>query len=401
MNDRLRNDAREIYESAIASCLPEEAVKNALTHFSMPSGRIILIAVGKAAWSMARAASEILPADKGLIITKHGYARGPVADFQIIEAGHPISDEKSIQAAETAIGMVRDLNQNDTVVFLLSGGGSALFEKPRISFDHLKVINDELLRSGATIREINTLRKRLSYVKGGQFARLCSPAHVFNIILSDIIGDPLDMIASGPTCPDSSTYKEALEVIRKYHLSVEPAQLNKERIDTLDNIETYIAGNNALLTGAAARKARELGYRIIQPDEPLTCLSDEAEEILSSYYSKYKNSGTAIILGGEITVRVNGTGKGGRNQHLALMMLDKLDEDSCLFCVGSDGTDGPTDAAGAYVDGTMKLPDADDFLLNNDSYRGLEKINGLIKTGPTGTNVCDLYCLLTGSPHRK
>lgn len=393
MNSTLKTDADKIIDYAIKEALPYDAVKKHLNGFSNPNGRTILIAIGKAAYSMGKAASEAVKYDKGLIVTKYNHSKVPLPNIEIIEAGHPILDDNSVLGAKKAIELVRDLNENDVVIFLISGGGSALFEEPACSLDTLQDINDQLIKCGASIGEINTIRKRLSKVKGGKFGKLCSPAKVINIILSDIIGDPLDMIASGPTYPDSATYKDALNIIDKYKLNIDISLLSKEDITEQDNIENHIILSNRAYVHSAALKAKELGYDVIEVDEPLTCDVNNAREILSSYIKDYDRD-TAVFFGGEITVKVKGDGIGGRNQHLALSLLDKLNKNTCVFCVGSDGTDGPTDAAGAYVDGLMSLDNLDDYLDNNDSYHGLKKLNSLIITGPTGTNVCDLYGML-------
>ena len=202
----LRNAAEYITEKAIRAVLPDEAVKRALEGREF-QGRVVLVAFGKAAWQMAKAAHDLMGTriDRGIIITKYGHVMGPVGDFACFEAGHPVPDENSFRATERAIELVRPLGEEDTVILLLSGGGSALFEKPLISGEELKDITNQLLKSGASITEMNTIRKRLSQVKGGSFAQICSPAKVFSIVLSDIIGDPLDMIASGPAYPDSTT----------------------------------------------------------------------------------------------------------------------------------------------------------------------------------------------------
>lgn len=393
MNKYLRADANRIIEYAINNSLPFNATKDALKTYANDKGRTFIIAIGKAAYTMGLAASETVNYDRGLIVTKYGHSKGAIDRFEIIEAGHPIPDENSILGASKAISMVSDLDEKDTVIFLVSGGGSALFEKPLIPFDKLQNINTELIKSGATINEINTIRKRLSMVKGGKFALMCKPAKVISIILSDIINDPLDMIASGPAYPDASTYKDAVNIIYKYHIDLDPDILSREDVKKLDNVETHIILNNAHYLKMAALKAKELGYDVIEVNKPLTCDVKDAVSLMSSYIKDYKCN-SAVIFGGEITVNAKGEGLGGRNQHLSLALSKHLKKGCGVFCVGSDGTDGPTDAAGGYFDYSMTLDNIDDYLNNSDSYHGLEKVDGLIKTGPTGTNVCDMYILL-------
>ena len=210
MNSTLRADADAIVAAAIRAVQPDEAVVRALAHADFP-GRVLLVAAGKAAWQMARAACDCLGerVEQGVVCTKYGHVMGPIPRVTCYEGGHPVPDEQSFRATEAALALVEGLTAQDTVLFLLSGGGSALFEKPLVSGAELQDITGQLLASGADIVEINTIRKRLSAVKGGRFAQLCSPARVFSIVLSDILGDPLDMIASGPACPDSSTCAQA------------------------------------------------------------------------------------------------------------------------------------------------------------------------------------------------
>ena len=247
MNSELRNIADNIIDAAIKAVLPDAAVKRALEGKEF-TGKVILVSVGKAAWQMAMAASDCMGdrIDKGVVITKYGHVKGPIDRVECFEAGHPVPDENSFRATQAAIDMVTGLSSEDTVLFLLSGGGSALFEKPKIPEEELQNITNQLLACGADIVEINTIRKRLSEVKGGRFAKLCEPAHVFSIVLSDILGDPLDMIASGPACPDSSTCENAGHIAAKYNLKLgENAKklINIETPKKLDNVTTLINGS--------------------------------------------------------------------------------------------------------------------------------------------------------------
>lgn len=405
----LRDDAQKIIDAAIAAALPDSAVKKALAGEDFSGGKLLMVAIGKAAWSMAEAACDILgdKIDDGVVITKYGHAKGNLPKVRICEAGHPIPDENSFTAAEEAISLVTGLSENDNVLFLISGGGSALFEKPLVDADVLEDITKQLLASGADIVEINTIRKRLSAVKGGKFAMLCEPAKVLSIVLSDIIGDPLDMIASGPAYPDKSTSQQALDIIRKYSITVSKEVenlLSKETPDVLNNVRTKVTGSVTQLCSAAEKTCIELGYEPVILTASLRCEAREAGSFLASIAQHYKNSkkSLAFIAGGETVVHLKGKGKGGRNQELALAAAEGISGlvNTAVFSIGSDGTDGPTDAAGGYVDNDTKKTLAEkgisifDILESNNSYHALKACDGLIITGPTGTNVNDLSVLL-------
>ena len=404
----LRTHADKIIHSAISAVLPDAAVERALAGASFP-GRILLVAAGKAAWQMAKAAHACLGSriHSGIVITKYGHVGGPIGNLTCLEAGHPIPDENAFRATQAALDLVTGLTESDTVLFLLSGGGSALFEKPLISGGELQDITAQLLSCGAEITEINTIRKRLSAVKGGKFALACAPAKVFSIVLSDIIGDPLDMIASGPAYPDSSTCTQALAIAEKYNLNLSPAALSclgQETPKLLSNVTTQITGSVRELCSAAAQAARALGYEPYILTDRLSCQAKEAGAFLAAMARTHASTDRplALIAGGETVVKLTGNGKGGRNQELALSAAAGIEglPNVCLFSIGSDGTDGPTDAAGGYVDGgtagtlrSMGL-DIHDVLLRNDAYHALEKANGLVFTGPTGTNVNDVAVVL-------
>lgn len=408
----LREDAEEIIGSAIRAVLPDAAVRRALAGQTLEKGRVVLIAVGKAAWQMANSAAQLLGdrIDEGLVVTKHGHSRGPIRDFRIIEAGHPVPDENSYLGAQAALELVDPLGQEDHVLFLLSGGGSALFELPLLPAEELEDLTQQLLASGANVVEINTLRKRLSGVKGGRFAQRCAPAQVFNIILSDVIGDPVDMIASGPTSPDSSTSAQALEIAERYALRLSPQArrlLEQETPKALEHVQTQITGSVRELCAAAAEACRERGYTPVYLTDRLSCEAREAGVFLSEIARSHAEDGISLayIAGGETVVHLKGDGLGGRNQELALAAAEGLRglEQAAVFSVGSDGTDGPTDAAGGYVDGsTARQLDAlgegvDSYLARNDAYHALAKTDGLIVTGPTGTNVNDVAVVLIRS----
>ena len=302
---------------------------------------------------------------------------------------------------------MQDLEEGDTLLLLLSGGGSALFEQPMVTGEELQSITRQMLASGADIREMNTVRKHLSLVKGGRFAALCAPANVFSIVLSDIIGDPLDMIASGPTVPDSSTSAEALALVEKYGWSFSADALEALVHETpkhLSNVETVITGSVSELCRAAAKACEDLGYSAEILTDVMDCQAAEAGSFLGSIAVTRHKQGQrqAIIAGGETVVQLKGEGLGGRNQELALAAAEKIAglPGVALFSFGSDGTDGPTDAAGGFVDGSTKARLQEqgikiyDVLQNNDAYHALEKVGGLLKTGPTGTNVNDVSVIL-------
>lgn len=440
MDQSLRRDADLIIQSSLQAVLPDAAVRRALRGFRARGGHTVLVAVGKAAWQMAMAAVDTLGAgtiDGGIVITKYGHVMGELPQIVCCEGGHPIPDAGSFAGTRKALAMVRDLTEEDTVLFLLSGGGSALFEQPLIPAEELQDITQQLLACGADIREINTIRKRLSAVKGGRFAQLCVPARVYSIVLSDIIGDPLDMIASGPAYPDTSTCAQASEIVRKYSLNLSvQAQtcLAQETPKMLNNVTTQITGSVRELCAAAAAACRRLGYEPVLLTDQLCCEAREAGSFLASILRTHaldtdagaapdadaapanpaasidaapadltaRPRSLAFIAGGETIVHLTGKGMGGRNQELALAAAPGIAglSGAAVFSVGSDGTDGPTDAAGGYVDGgTLACLRAQGMeiaavLAANDAYHALEAAGGLIQTGPTGTNVNDVAVAL-------
>ena len=404
MGASLRKDAETIIADSIREVQPDSAVIRALKETTL-NGKIKLVAAGKAAWQMAKAASNYLGErlEQGIVITKYGHVRGELPRIRCCEAGHPVPDEGSFDAARKALALTENLTKDDTVLFLLSGGGSALFELPLIPAEELQDVTRQLLACGADIVEINTLRKRLSAVKGGRFAQHCAPAKVFSIILSDILGDPPDMIASGPTCPDSSTCADAMETVRRYDLSLREETKQLLMVETpkaLANAQWMITGSVRELCAAAARSCRKLGYEPFFLTDRLCCQAREAGSVMASILRTHAGDGKklAFLAGGETVVRLTGSGKGGRNQELALAAAEGISglSNAALFSVGSDGTDGPTDAAGGFVDGEtchLLLEQGihiDQVLLNNDAYHALQRTDGLIFTGPTGTNVNDV-----------
>ena len=408
MNRSLRADADSIIRASLSAVLPDSAVQRALRDYRSGPGKTVLVAVGKAAWQMAKAALDTLGhVDDGLVITKYGHVKGELRGVRCFEAGHPVPDENSFAATKEALALVSGLSAEDTVIFLLSGGGSALFELPLIPGGELQDITRQLLACGADIVEMNCIRKRLSSVKGGRFAQACSPAKVLSIVLSDILGDPLDSIASGPAYPDGSTCAEALAVVEKYGLQLSSESLTllqQETPKVLNNVETHINGSVRELCAAAASAAAGLGYEPVFLTDMLTCEAREAGRFLASVLRSHANGGKslAFIAGGETVVHLTGTGKGGRNQELALAACEGIAglSGTAVFSVGSDGTDGPTDAAGGYADSESLAAlkalglNLHHVLADNDAYHALQAINGLIITGPTGTNVNDVAVAL-------
>ncbi len=408
MNAILRQKADQIIRESLASVMPDRAVEKALKNFRSAGGRTILVAAGKAAWQMAAAAVRVLgKVDDGIVITKYEHVKGEIPGVECREAGHPVPDENSFAATGKALEKVSGLDEKDTVIFLLSGGGSALFEKPLIPGEELQDITKQLLACGADIVEMNTIRKRLSGVKGGRFGLACMPAKVYAVVLSDILGDPLDMIASGPAYPDSSTCEQAKAIVEKYNLKLSARArvlLEEETPKNLANVTTQITGSVRELCEAALRAAKGLGFAPALLTDELCCEAREAGSMLASMLRTHRKDGGRIcyIAGGETVVHLTGKGKGGRNQELALAAAPLLAgiPDACVFSVGSDGTDGPTDAAGGYVDGDtmecLKTKGLDVFaaLKDNDAYAALAAAGGLIVTGPTGTNVNDVAVAL-------
>jgi len=351
---------------------------------------------------------------RGIVITKYGHSMGDISGMEIIEAGHPLSDENTIAGTKKAVEMAQNLGAGDELLFLISGGGSALFEEPLpgLTLADIVDVNQKLLACGADIVEINMIRKRLSNVKAGRFAQICAPAKVFTVVLSDVLGDRLDSIASGPAAPDMTTVEDVAAVVKKYSLALSDTvkeYLDKETPKSLDNVETVITGSVRTLCSSAADIAAALGYTTTHVlCTEMNCEAREAGRLISSI-AKQIDGGAymfrrpcAVILGGETVVNLKGKGKGGRNQELALAAAEGIAgiDNLLIFSIGSDGTDGPTDAAGGMVDGAtarrlkekgLKLRD---ILDNNDAYNGLAAVDSLVKTGPTGTNVNDVTMIL-------
>jgi len=410
----VKDDALKIVNYAIRKSLPDEAVRAYLERNPLPAGRVILIAIGKAAWNMAKAAKDVLGKRVafGIVITKYEHSRGSIDGIEIYEAGHPVPDQRTLTATERVLQITKDLRSHDTVLFLVSGGGSSLFEKPKgLTVNQLQEITEKLLKCGANIVEINTVRKHLSLVKGGRFAQHVYPARVVSLLLSDVLGDRPDSIASGPAYPDSTTCSEAFNILKRYGIEIDEnikSALSEETPKRLRNVETHVVGSVKIACEKAAEVAGQLGYNAIVLTTSLNCEAKEAGKFLASlvreevFYNRPIRKPCAIIMGGETTVHVIGTGKGGRNQELALSASIGIRglANVVVASVGTDGTDGPTDAAGGIVDGRtydilkdMNI-DVEETLKNNDSYSALRLCDGLVITGPTGTNVNDLILAL-------
>lgn len=390
--------------------------------------KIFLLGIGKAAIPMGAAAAEILTdhLSAGLLITKYGHAAAENTNFpqhiHIWEAGHPIPDERSLSAGKLGLAFVEQAGENDLVICAISGGGSALFTVPaeEIFLDDLQQLTAQLLRCGATIQEINTLRKHLDRVKGGGLARAALPAHIVALALSDVVGDPLDVIASGPTVPDPTTYADAWQILEKYHL-VESAPLavvkylraglsgdvpDTAKVDDplFDRVQNFVIASNRLAAEAGAVQALQEGYQSYLLTTTLQGEASNQGQELAVFARQVASTGipvnrpACIIAGGETTVTIQGNGLGGRNQELALGAVERLAklEGVCMVTLATDGGDGPTDAAGAVVRGdshqrALSLGlDPEEYLRRNDAYHFFKALGDLIYTGPTQTNVNDL-----------
>ena len=401
----LREDAKKIMDAAIRAADPYENTARILSGLRLPE-RVAVFSIGKAAIPMAQAAADVLGARiaYGLAVTKYDHT-GSFASpyFTVIEAAHPVSDDKSILAAETAMAAAGKLSAGDAALVLLSGGGSALFEASSVPPAAQRDVTEKLLARGAPIHALNAVRKRLSLVKGGKFAACCYPAKVITVALSDVLGDDKGVIASGVTVADDAPDETLREIAAKY-LPDAPEEVLSAlyRNDALKiNDGGYeFAGNIHMLCAAAVKEAERLGYSAHLLTEALTGEArEQPEKLLRNLPEKGK---VALICGGETTVTLRGSGKGGRNQEMALSAAILLEgTENVLFAsVGSDGTDGPTDAAGGVADGgtaaRMRAAGTDPAaaLKNNDAYHALKAAGDLIVTGPTGTNVNDLTILL-------
>ncbi len=407
MENTLKSDALNIINFAIEKASPFERTKETLEKLSFETD-VFVLSVGKAAAPMAKAAEEVL-GDKikeGLLVTKYGHSNGfSFERFEVLEAAHPLSDENSVLAAKRALSLAKKLKKDDCLLVLLSGGGSALLEKSKVPFELQRETAKKLLARAAEIHEINAVRKALSLVKGGRLAMQAYPAKVVTVALSDVIGNDKSVIASAPTVFSPGEKEAAVAAVKKYlpeHFELLPLIEKEEGEGKINDGGYFIVGDVKLLCNAAREKATELGYEIF---EFSTSLGGEARLKAKELVSKAKaESGKrAYIFGGETTVTVKGNGLGGRNQEMALAAAIALrGENSLAFAsVGSDGTDGPTDAAGGFADGETFFKilragiDPKLALEENDSYHALKAAGDLIITGPTGTNVNDITVVLS------
>ena len=395
MEQLLRQRAESIWTAAIRSVLPDEAVRRALEHFH-PQGRVFLVAAGKARADGPRGAGRAGLCGRRDRHHKIRPCQGAAARRDLLRGRASGAGREQLCGHTAGAGACqRSAGGRHRAVSALRRR-SALFEKPLLPAEELQAITQALLACGADIVEINTIRKRLSAVKGGRFALACAPAAVYSVVLSDILGDPLDMIASGPACPDSSTCAQAAAIAEKYRLTLSPAAaalLRQETPKTLPNVTTKITGSvRELCRAAADAAARRVRAGLLT--DCLCCEAREAGSLLGSIARTHAGQGRkqAFIAGGETVVHLTGHGLGGRNQELALAAAPALAglRGCCVFSVGSDGTDGPTDAAGGYADGealaalTAAGLDVPRVLADNDAYHALQAVGGLIMTGPTG-----------------
>ena len=427
----MQKDLREILDAGIAAADPYDAVKNYLEvendrigvegGESLEAERVFILAAGKAAGPMARAAAELLGEKLagGILVTKDDHDPGPES-LETFFASHPEPDGRGVEAARKAQQLAESLEAGDLLLALISGGASALLADPAppLEIEDLKKLTSDLLKSGADIEEINTVRKHVSVLKGGGLVDLAHPAPTLTLLLSDVVGDTPSSIASGLTTPDPTTLEDARNVLKR--CSIEPPQAVVEILlqeesetpepgdDLFDDTVTVVCGGGRHASEAAADKARELGY------EPLilsTLINDDARNIATMYAAIIREvlqSGNplpppcTIISGGEATVVVRGDGTGGPNQEFALALAVQLDgvEGWSAIAADTDGADGSTDVAGGMVDGTTARKirvaglDPADALLGNDAYTALGAVNALVATGPTGTNVNDLRVAL-------
>lgn len=403
----MKKDALQIIRYAISRADPYEASCRALESVDFKGRPITVFSIGKAAIPMAKAAADVLGEQirTGYAVTKYGHTgdfRSPF--FEVTEAAHPVSDENSILAAEKALAIASALTENDVCVIMLSGGGSALFEKSTVAPEIQRDITKKLLARGAGIDEINAIRRRLSLVKGGRFAAACFPAEVYTFALSDVLSNDKSVIASGISVKEEATDDYVRQTAEKYLYDVDEdviARLFDKTELSVREGGYFFVGDIHSLCGAAAEKAAELGYEPVLITSSLTGEARDAAVTLTET-AKNTTGRKALICGGETTVTLHGQGKGGRNQEMALAAAIALrDTNGIVFAsAGSDGTDGPTDAAGGIADGSTYgemlaagvNPEAE--LADNNSYFALLESGNLIVTGPTGTNVNDLTLLL-------
>jgi glycerate 2-kinase len=433
-----RDAARAVWQAALAAGDVAPLLKRALAldRSRLVAGtldvdldtvdRLIVLGCGKAGASMARALEALLGEHvrDGFVVVKDGYAL-PTRRIRIAEAGHPVPDARGVAASATLLAVARAAAERDLVIVLVSGGGSALTPAPAppVTLDEKQAVTRLLLEAGATINDLNAVRKHLSLLKGGQLARAAAPARVLTLALSDVIGDPLDVIASGPTAPDATTFADALEVLeRRGVMAAAPASIvtrlragargeiaetPKAGDPVFERVTNLVIGNNAVVVEAAVARARALGYH---PTLVTRALQGEAREMAHRLVAQARTlaAPACLVAAGETTVTVRGRGRGGRCQEFALAAAREIagSDDLVVLAAGTDGTDGPTDAAGGLVDGatttriTAAGGDAAKALDDNDAYRALGLAGDLIITGPTNTNLLDVYLVLRSAAQR-
>jgi hydroxypyruvate reductase len=437
----LKKDARSIFHAGLDAVEPETAIYRSCkreadnlfigdkTYDLSKYENIYLIGAGKAASPMAFAMETLLDdrLSGGVAVVKYGHF-SKSNRIKIIEAGHPVPDENGVKGAESIMQIAIQAGENDLVICLISGGGSALlpFPAPGITLEDKQETIKILLSCGAAINEINSIRKHLSGIKGGRLAQAAYPASFISLLLSDVVGDDLDVIASGPSVPDSSTYQDCMEIITRYgmikklpdsvlrHLQNGLAGLVPETPKPQDPVFSktgnLIIGSNMDAIRSAKIKAQNLGYNTLILSSMIQGETREVARVHAAIAKEIRKTGqplsppACILSGGETTVTLSGNGKGGRNQEFALAAAIDIDghENIVIFSAGTDGTDGPTDAAGAVADSTTitrasgKRLHAFEYLSNNDAYHFFHSINDLVITGPTLTNVMDLRIILVG-----
>jgi glycerate 2-kinase len=431
MKHKLRRDAKAILMAALAAADPTAGVDKVLRGRDDLDGykRIFVVGAGKAGGTMARAAEHFLSSRgsriaAGCVNVKDGDTT-KTQSIELRHCGHPMPDERGLNGAKRIEAIVSEAGENDLVICLLSGGASALspYPAPPITLAEKQETTRLLLACGATIHEINAVRKHISAIKGGQLARIAAPARVLSLILSDVVGDDLDVIGSGPTAPDASTFETAYTVLEKYELRERVPARVRERLrngatetpkaaDPLfEHVENIIVGSNQQSLEAAARQAKEMGYRTLILSSTIQGETQDVARMHAAIARQIRMQGqpirppACVISGGETTVTMsngsmsNTPGKGGRNQEFALAAaLDIAGlEDTLILSAGTDGTDGPTDAAGAMADGSTigrAHLSADDALSGHDAYPFFADTGDLVITGSTGTNVMDLHLIL-------
>lgn len=431
-NQSTKNYCSEIFNAALKAVSPYEAVKLHTDKIrSMYRdgrfNRLLIIGFGKASCPMAKAVEDdfIDIIHAGAVVTKYGHTNNAPQKILVFEGGHPVPDENGVKGTRHIMQLLNDTDKNTLLVCLISGGGSALLVSPYegLSLEEKQKTTQLLLASGATIHELNTVRKHISAVKGGRLAEHAYPARIISLILSDVIGDDLDVIASGPTAPDNSTYQDAMAVLEKYRIDdkIPPAVLQvihkgisgiipetpKEKEEFFISVDNMIIGSNRIALQAAKARAESLGFETHIISDAVSGEARDvarwlAQKAIETKIQASQKNPVCLISGGETTVTVKGNGLGGRNMEFALSFALEIEDTDgiTLISAGTDGTDGPTDAAGAIVDGntisearTAGLDPAV-YLENNDSYHFFKKTGGLLITGPTGTNVMDLQIVL-------